>query len=172
MGPATRSWVCPTCGVQNGPAPATASTPKLRSRKPSPFAGSERVPLIVVVVAAVVVIAVVWALLGHGKSTPATGTNPPSPSLTAAQATAKLCDDIPIDQNLRVDALNREAQQVRTDAEAIRNAGDRPTARKAVAVAVAMENFAKTLETHGATTDVTNALNAAIETLQPSCQAG
>lgn len=125
-------------------------------------------PLIVVVVAAVLVIAVVWAFLGRGSKAPPPVSPPPS-ALTAAEAISKLCHDIPIDQNFRVDALNRDAQQVRTDAEAIRNAGDKATAHKAVAVAVAMENFATTLGTQGDTTADNAALHAAIDKLKPSC---
>jgi hypothetical protein len=171
MGPATRSWVCPSCGVQNGPAVPSSAPAKLQ-RTRSPFTRNERTPLVVVVVAAVVVIAVIWFFLGRGSDTPLPASPSSSAPLTAAQAITKLCGDIPIDLNLRVDALNRTAMLVRTDAEAIKEAGDRPTSHKAVAVAVAMENFAKTLETHGDTSADTDALNAAITGVKPSCRAG
>jgi hypothetical protein len=166
MDPAAGSWVCPTCGTHNGRA-----VPAKPSPSRSPFSGSERIPLIAVVVVVVIAIALIWVKLKPEGGTTALVTPSSSAPLTAEQAIAKLCDDIPIDQNLRVDALRRTADQVRVDAEAIKAAGDRLTAKKAVAVAVAMEDFATTLETHGDTAANTADLSAAIEAVKPSCQA-
>lgn len=167
MGPATRSWVCPTCGVQNGPAvPASEG---LRPRRRSAFSPSDRTPLIVVVVAAVIAIALIWLWFGRGSDTPAPASPSASASLTAAQALTKLCTDIPIDQNLRVNALRRTEDLVRLDAEAIKAAGDRRTSRKAVAVADAMEALAVKLESHGDTSAETDQLSAAISAIGELC---
>jgi len=123
-------------------------------------------------VATVLVLVLVSVLLGHNKggTGPSTGSSP-SASLTVAQGIAKLCGDIPIDLNLRIDALNRTAGLVRADAQSIKHAGDPATARKAVAVAVAMESYATTLASHGDTTAETAALGAAIDAVKPSCRA-
>jgi len=185
MDAATKSWVCPTCGTENGvAAPAAAAAPPATTavrttqaaasrRGRSVFAGSERIPLIAVVVGAVIVvlaIALVWRR-GDG-STPPPPAGPTPTAVTAAQALDTLCHDIPIDQNLRVDALQRTADQVRLDAKALRKAGDPATAQQAVAVAEAMEALRTKLETHGDTTAETTQLGTATNALATTCQGG
>jgi hypothetical protein len=128
-------------------------------------------PLILAVVVAVVAITVAWGLLSHRSSTP---TPSSSPQLTAAQALKKLCDDIPIDQNLRVGALRTTEALVRPDAEALRKAGDLNASQKAVAVATAEENLAVVLGlgTQGDTTSATDQLRTATDAVSALCTAG
>ena len=185
MDAATKHWVCPTCGTENGTAAPAATAPATTtragatpaaatSRGRSVFAGSERIPLIAVVVGAVIVvlaIALFWPR-GDGSTPPPSPTGASPTVVTAAQALDTLCHDIPIDQNLRVDALQRTADQVRLDAKALRKAGDPATAQQAVAVAEAMEALRTKLETHGDTTAETAQLETATSAVATTCQGG
>jgi hypothetical protein len=187
MEPSTRSWRCPNCGTENvgaqaaqtpptPPAPtaqAPTPTPPSAPRSPRSLPGIDRISvgvMIGVAVVAVLVIAGLWLWLGpNGSSTPPASPTG-SPTVTAAQALSNLCHDIPIDQNLRVDALRRTADKVRQDAKDLRAAGNTDAARKAVAVATAMDNMADTLNSHGDTTADTQALSSAIEAVGALCQ--
>ncbi len=126
----------------------------------------------VVVVVAVVAIAVLWLLLEHRSSSPPATSPSATASITAAQALSNLCHDIPIDQNLRVDALRRTADQVRIDAKALRLAGNADAAQKATAVALAMDSLADALNTQGDTATATRQLHDAIDAVSTLCQGG
>ena len=156
--------------AKTAPARATPGAPSTRGR--SVFAGSERIPLIAVVVGAVIVVMAFALWPRHGSSAPPPPSSPSPTVVTAAQALDALCHDVPIDQNLRVDALQRTADQVRLDAKALRKAGDPATAQQAVAVAEAMEALRAKLESHGDTTAETAQLEAATSTLATTCQGG
>jgi hypothetical protein len=190
MEPSTRSWRCPNCGTENpatqaapvppptrpGPSAPPATTPPASPSRPSrSLPGVDRVSvgvMVAVAVVAVIAIAGLWFLLGHKGSSTAPPSTTGSPAITATQALSNLCHDIPIDQNLRVDALRRTADQVRQDAKDLHAAGNTDAARKAVAVAVAMDNMADTLNSHGDTTADTQALSSAIEAVGALCQSG
>ena len=182
MEPGTGSWRCPNCGTQNEaaapPPPAPAAPPATPAGTPRPsrsLPGVDRISvgvMIGVAVVAVLAIAGLWLLLGHKGSSTTPPSSTGSPTVTAAQALSNLCHDIPIDQNLRVDALRRTADKVRQDAKDLRAAGNTDAARKAVAVAVAMDNMADTLNSHGDTTEDTQALSSAIEAVGALCQSG
>lgn len=177
MDPATTSWRCPSCGTQNGPARAPAKAPSSSPASPKRSApslrpGNDRTTLVVVVVVAVVAIAVLWLLLEHRSSSPPATSPSATASITAAQALSNLCHDIPIDQNLRVDALRRTADQVRIDAKALRLAGNADAAQKATAVALAMDSLADALNTQGDTATATRQLHDAIDAVSTLCQGG
>jgi hypothetical protein len=185
MEPTTTSWRCPNCGTQNEgtssapapspPEPAPSAASPTAPRRPSPsLPGLDRVSvgvMVAVAVVAVLAIAGLWFLLGRHASPSPPASPPGSPTVSEAQALSNLCHDIPIDQNLRVDALRRTADQVRQDARDLRRAGNAEAAQKAVAVAAAMEHFANTLDSHGDTSADTEQLNTAIDGVKTLCQA-
>lgn len=161
MNPATQGWDCPRCGAQNGPAaPApTAAQTSAPSRgiRPAAASGSRgpslggRGPKVAVVAGALILIVLVWAIFLRGSG----GTASPSASTptaaTSGATLAHLCTDVAPDMPLRVDSVRRTEAAVRADAKALKEEGDAAAAKKAVALADALETLAVALDTQGDT---------------------
>lgn len=112
--PKTRAWTCPTCGTPHG-----------RNRRGISRAGAP-IPLLVGALLAVGAVVAVAQALGDGAASTPT---PTSPAQAAADPFDHVCETLSEElQVFRVDALERAADALQGDADALRALGERASA--------------------------------------------
>jgi predicted RNA-binding Zn-ribbon protein involved in translation (DUF1610 family) len=109
------------------------------------------------VVAVVIVGGVVFRLVGGGGSDA-------SPAATV-DATAATCQDVQQTQILRADALGRARQDLRDDVAALKQAGDKPTAKQVTVLIGRLDAYRTALQNQEDTTDEVAAISRAIRAL-------
>lgn len=118
--------------------PAMSSLPGLSSAQ-------KRRSFVALVVALIVAAAVVAFALSRDADDGASGASSPSSDASASPGEVSLqtaCGEIAPDMALRVEALRRTAEVVRTDIAAMETQGNTADAEQATLVAVALENMA------------------------------
>lgn len=118
--------------------PAMSSLPGLSSAQ-------KRRSFVALVVALIVAAAVVAFALSRDADDGASGASSPSSDASASPGEVRLqtaCGEIAPDMALRVEALRRTAEAVRTDIAAMETQGNTADAEQATLVAVALENMA------------------------------
>ncbi len=118
--------------------PAMSSLPGLSSAQ-------KRRSFVALVVALIVAAAVVAFALSRDADDGASGASSPSSDASASPGEVSLqtaCGEIAPDMALRVEALRRTAEAVRTDIAAMETQGNTADAEQATLVAVALENMA------------------------------
>lgn len=98
---------------------------------------------------------------GGGDGTPADGGG----QVTAEEATATMCGHVQQVQVFRDDALGVAAEQLQEDVAALKEAGERPTAKQVRAVIAAIDDAREALATQADTTAPFAALEEAITQL-------
>lgn len=117
-------------------------------------------------VAAVVVIVLLFNLVfggddGEGEASPTDGGG----QVSAEEATATMCGHVQQIQVFRDDALGEAAELLQEDAAALKEAGERPTAKQVKALIVAIDDAREALATQADTTEPFAALQTAISDL-------
>ncbi|HUF60231.1 MAG TPA: hypothetical protein VMR89_12265 [Actinomycetota bacterium] len=143
--PGTRAWTCPNCGTPHG-----------RTRR-----GTSRVglPLPLLIVGAIVGIgAVVFLAQAMGADdAPAPSPAPSSPS-PIADPFRQVCRDLVDVQVFRVEALERAAEALTADADALRQEGDEQNAAAVDDIVAAIGSYIEVAEGGGDTQAATEQL--------------
>ena len=142
--PGTRAWTCPNCGTPHG-----------RTRR-----GTSRVglPLPLLIVGAIVGIGTVVFL----AQAPGADDDPPSPTPSSPSPIAdpfrQVCRDLVDVQVFRVEALERAADALTADADALRQQGDEQNAAAVDDIVTAIGSYIEVAEGGGDTQAATEQL--------------
>lgn len=143
--PGTRAWTCPNCGTPHG-----------RTRR-----GTSRVglPLPLLIVGAIVGIGTVvfLAQAPGADDAPAPSPTPSSPS-PIADPFRQVCRDLVDVQVFRVEALERAAEALTADADALRQQGDEQNAAAVDDIVAAIGSYIEVAEGGGDTQAATEQL--------------
>lgn len=121
--------------------------------------------VIVAVGAAVVALIAIFVFTRGGDDAPTGKT--PSPGSAAAME--QLCSDVrQLQQVIRTDALGRAQDDLKVDATALKEAGDKATAKKVNQLIAAVGDLRTALEEQQDTTEATNAMAEAIDAVDCS----